>query len=249
MATEASSGDFVITRDDLLRTLDALLAERGGDWWDEFFADRGRAIPFFANWPDENLAEWLDDGHIPGGRALELGCGNGRNAVYLARRGWQVDAIDFSDEAIAWARERADAAGQHVSFQHCSIFDAQITAGGYDLVYDTGCFHHLAPHRRQDYLDLVRMALAPGGRFGLVCFRPDGGSGLTDLDVYRDRTLGGGLGYTAGQLRRLWDRPPFSVRVLRPMTPADGPCFGADFLWALLAVKAGETGQDGGATR
>jgi len=154
-----------------LRTLDTLLAERGGEWWSEFFADRSRAIPFFASWPDENLAGWLDDGHLTPGRVLEIGCGNGRNAAYLAGRGCRVDAVDYSQEAIGWARERAEAAGVAVSFQCCSIFDAQIEAGAYDLVYDSGCFHHLAPHRRQDYLDLVGAALKPGGRFGLVCFR------------------------------------------------------------------------------
>jgi SAM-dependent methyltransferase len=124
-----------------------------------------------------------------------------------------------------------------VSFQCCSIFGAQIETGAYDVVYDSGCFHHLAPHRRQDYLDLVTAALKPGGGFGLVCFRPEGGSGLTDLQVYEKASLGGGLGYTADQLRLLWDRPPFSVRVLRQMKHAEGPCFGEDFLWALLAVK------------
>jgi SAM-dependent methyltransferase len=222
-----------------MRTLDTLLADRGGEWWSDFFADRSRAIPFFASWPDENLAGWLDDGQLTPGRVLELGCGNGRNAVHLASRGCQVDAVDYSQEAIGWARERADAAGVPVGFQCCSIFDAQIEAGAYDLVYDSGCFHHLAPHRRQDYFGLITAALKPGGSFGLVCFRPEGGSGLTDLQVYEKATLGGGLGFTADQLRLLWDRAPFSVRVLRQMEHAAGPWFGEDFLWALLAVKDG----------
>jgi SAM-dependent methyltransferase len=214
-----------------------------GGWWDEFFTDRSRHIPFFVDWPDENLAEWFGSGLLAPGRALELGCGNGRNATYLASVGCAVEAIDFSARAIGWARERADRAGASVRFQHCSIFDAQFTPGSYDLVYDSGCFHHLPPHRRNDYAGLVHRALRPGGSYGLVCFRPEGGSGYTDQQVYERGSLGGGLGYSADELRALWDTPPFSVRVLRQMnrTDGDGPYFGQDFLWALLATSHGTT--------
>ncbi len=107
------------------------------------------------------------------------------------------------------------------------------------LVYDSGCFHHLPPHRRQDYAALVRRALKPGGSYGLVCFRPESGSGYTDQQVYEQASLGGGLGYSEDHLRAWWDRAPFSLRVLRQMNKADEPCFGEDFLWVLLATKEG----------
>ena len=42
---------FIYTTDDVLRMLDALLADRGGGWWDEFYADRTRPVPFFTEWP------------------------------------------------------------------------------------------------------------------------------------------------------------------------------------------------------
>jgi SAM-dependent methyltransferase len=231
--------EFVYTSDDVLRMLDARLAGRGGAWWGEFFADRSKPCPFFVEWPDENLVGWLDDGLITAGRVLELGCGNGRNATYLAGRGGHVDAVDFSAQAIGWARERAESAGAAVNFQQCSVFDATFTEGSYDLVYDSGCYHHIAPHRRKDYAGLVHAALKPGGSFGLVCFRPEGGSGYTDQQVYEQASLGGGLGYSADRLRAIWDRPPFSLRVLRQMKKANGPgpCFGEDFLWALLATN------------
>jgi len=232
---------FIYTRDDVLRLLDDLLASRGDAWWSEFFADRSKPCPFFVEWPDENLAGWFDEGRLTPGRVLELGCGHGRNATYLASLGCSVDAVDFSARAIGWARERARSAGAAVRFQCCSIFDATVTDGSYDLVYDSGCFHHLAPHRRQDYVELVGRALRPGGSYGLVCFRPEGGSGYTDRQVYERAILGGGLGYSEDRLRALWDRAPFTLRVLRQMTRTDGQGsrFGEDFLWALLATKDG----------
>jgi SAM-dependent methyltransferase len=231
---------FVYTRDDVLRMLDTLLAEgNGGTWWDEFFAHPPRPVPFLVDWPDENLAEWFSQGLLAPGRVLELGCAHGRNAVWLASLGCDVDAIDFSAYAVEQARQRARRAGVAVNFQCCSIFEAQFAKGSYDLVYDSGCFHHVPPHRRQDYTELVRSAVKPGGSYGLVCFRPEGGSEYTDLEVYRRASLGGGLGYTKDRLRALWDTVPFSVRVLRQMSKTDpeGPYFGEDFLWVLLAAK------------
>jgi SAM-dependent methyltransferase len=173
---------------------------------------------------------------------LELGCGNGRNATYLAGLGCDVDAVDFSAEALNWAAQRASSTGTRVNFQCCSIFDADIDPQSYDLVYDSGCFHHIAPHRRKDYLELVGSALKPGGNFGLVCLRPEGGSGLTDQQVYEHASLAGGLGYSEHQLRTLWNQPPFDLHVLHQMqTPSDhGERFGRDFLWVMLAAK--ETG-------
>lgn len=230
---------FIYTSDDVPSRPGALVKGRGGAWWDEYFADRARPSPFFVEWPDENLVAWFGEGLLAPGRVLELGCGHGRNATYLASLGYSVDAVDFSARAIEWARERAKQAGTPVDFQCCSIFDAIFTEGSYDLVYDSGCFHHLPPHRRQDYTGLVRAALKPGGSYGLVCFRPEGGSGYTDQQVYEQGSLGGGLGYTEDRLRAWWNKAPFSLHALRQMNKTDGhgPCFGEDFLWALLATK------------
>jgi SAM-dependent methyltransferase len=239
---------LIYSADDVLGLLDSLLAGepagepsagRGGHWWDGFYADRARPIPFFTGWPDENLAGWLSQGLLAPGRVLELGCGHGRNAVFLAGQGSHVDAVDFSPAAIGWARERAaaaGAAGERISFQCCSIFDAEFTPGSYDLVYDSGCFHHLPPHRRRGYLELVMRALGPGGHLGLVCFRPEGGSGLTDQEVYERRSLGGGLGYSRERLEALC-HGRLDIRQLRQMIKPAGPehLFGEDFLWTLLA--------------
>jgi len=223
--------------------VDALLEDRGGDWWSAFFADRARdsanPCPFLVDWPDESLVAWFSQGLLAPGRVLELGCGNGRNAVHLASLGCTVDAVDFSERAVEWTQQRARLAGAAVAVQCCSIFDATFSDGSYDLVYDSGCFHHLPPHRRKDYVDLVDRALKPGGSYGLVCFRPEGGSGYPDEQVYQRASLGGGLGYSEDALRALWDHAPFRVRELRQMRETDitDQCFGQGFLWVLLASR------------
>jgi SAM-dependent methyltransferase len=225
------------------RSLDALLEDRGGGWWSAFFADRARdsanPCPFLVDWPDESLVSWFSQGLLAPGRVLELGCGNGRNSVHLASLGCTVDAVDFSERAVEWTQQRARSAGAAVTVQCCSIFDATFPDGSYDLVYDSGCFHHLPPHRRNDYVELVDRALKPGGSYGLVCFRPEGSSGYTDQQVYERASLGGGLGYSESGLRAMWDLAPFRVRELRQMRETDikDQCFGQGFLWVLLASK------------
>lgn len=223
---------------DELSRLDALLSGHESGWWNQFYQDRAKPCPFFVTSPDESLAQWVGQGLIPPGRAIEFGCGHGRNSIFLARHGFSVEAVDYSPTAIDWARERVAQADVPVSLACRNVFELKLQAGQHDLVYDSGCFHHIAPHRRHQYVDLVADALAPGGWFGLTCFRPEGGSGYSDDEVYERRSLGGGLGYTAERLRDIWSGR-LQVRELRQMKKQapDSGLFGETFLWVLLAQK------------
>ena len=216
-----------------------MLAERQEEWWNEFYANRAKPVPFFGPEPDESLSLWITDGVISPGKAVDLGCGNGRNAVFLAKSGFIVDGVDYSRTATEWAAQRANEASVDVRLHSASVFDVALATASYDLVYDSGCFHHMPPHRRSSYIALVAAALKPGGWFGMTCFRPEGGGGLSDEEVYERRTLGGGLGYTDAQLREFWsDR--FEIHTLCQMQerPAGSGVFGRSFLWVMLARKA-----------
>ncbi|MGX1885548.1 class I SAM-dependent methyltransferase [Streptomyces sp. NPDC055287] len=240
------------TVDDVLKLLDGLFA-RDADrwtadaslWWDGFYADRDKPVPFFVAKPDENLVAYAERGLITPGRALDLGCGPGRNALHLASLGWEVDAVDLSPQAIAWAEERAREAGAEVRFRCADAFaltEAELAerGGPYDLVYDSGCFHHLPPHRRISYLALLERALAPGGHFALTCFAAGGegmGSEVPDAEFYRDARLHGGLAYTPESLRWIFaDGGGLTEVELRRMhdEPAESPSFGESFLWTVL---------------
>ena len=87
-------------------------------------------------------------------------------------------------------------------------------------------------------MERVAGLLKPGGRFGLVCFAPAGGSGLSDAEVYAQATMGGGLGYDERRLRELWS-PWLDIETIAPMRemPAPGPFFGRGFLMTMLARK------------
>lgn len=236
------------TVDDVLKLLDGLFApeadrwtDDAASWWDQFYADRSKPVPFFVAKPDESLLSYLDRGLIAAGRALDLGCGPGRNALHLAAAGFDVDAVDLSPTAIAWAEERAREAGGTVQF-HCGDAFGPVGAGlsgPYELIYDSGCFHHLPPHRRISYLALLDRLLAPGGHFALTCFAAGAmGSELPDADFYRQNRLHGGLGYTPEALRHIFsDLEEIELRRMND-EPPQSPGFGEPFLWTALFRRA-----------
>ncbi|MDT0345355.1 class I SAM-dependent methyltransferase [Streptomyces litchfieldiae] len=238
------------TVEDVLRLLDGLFAPEadrwseggGASWWDGFYADRDKEVPFFVAKPDESLVSYLERGLITPGRALDLGCGPGRNALRLASLGFEVDAVDLSPTALAWAEERAAEAGAEVRFRRGDAFALVGTelAGPYDLIYDSGCFHHLPPHRRISYLAFLDRALAPGGHLALTCFAAGAmGSELDDAEFYRDARLHGGLAYTPESLRHIFaGLMEVELRRMR-QEPPDSPRFGEPFLWAALFRRAG----------
>ncbi len=76
--------ETIETIDDVLNMLDQLLKENSRFEWNDFYSNREKKIPFFANKPDENLVEYFEKGLLRKARVLELGCGPGRNAIYLA---------------------------------------------------------------------------------------------------------------------------------------------------------------------
>jgi SAM-dependent methyltransferase len=240
------------TMDDVMALLDALFAPEAdrwtaeaSRWWDAFYADRSRPVPFFVDKPDESLVSYCDSGQIRPGRALDLGCGPGRNAIFLAAQGFEVDAVDLSPTAIAWARERARAADVDISLYCADAFTLDALTGPYQLIYDSGCFHHLPPHRRISYLALLERTLAPGGLFGLSCFAVGSmGSDLSDVDLYRQGRLHGGVAYTPDSLRWIFSElTEVALRRMNDESP-DSPRFGEPFLWAGLFRRGPAIGTE-----
>ncbi|MFI7039874.1 class I SAM-dependent methyltransferase [Microbispora rosea] len=114
------------------------------------------------------------NGALPPGRALELGCGTGTNAIYLARHGWEVVAVDLVDRAIEQARERADAAGAAVRLLQgdATRLDELDAPGPYDLFFDLSCYCGIPPHRRDAYAAGLTRRAAPGARLLMFGYGP-----------------------------------------------------------------------------
>ncbi len=97
---------------------------------------------------------------LPPGRALDLACGEGRNAVWLAQRGWQVTAVDFSEVALAKAKRLAQSRGMDVEWIAADLLDYR-PPGTFDLIADL--YLQLPPEERRLVLERASVALAPGG--------------------------------------------------------------------------------------
>jgi SAM-dependent methyltransferase len=107
-------------------------------------------------------------------RALDVGCGTGRDAVYLAKLGWQVTAVDFASAAITKAKQRAADEGVQVQWV---AGDASSLAGlglepGFTLVYDFGCIQGLADSARQGAAAGITHLAAPGATLLVAAFAP-----------------------------------------------------------------------------
>ncbi len=110
------------------------------------------------------------------GRALDMGCGTGTNAITLAQRGWEVYAIDFSSTAIRAARRKARRAGVQVAFYCRSVTKTDDLPAPFDLILDIGCYHGLHPALQAQYAANLERLLAPGGTLLLYAhIRPPDG--------------------------------------------------------------------------
>jgi len=114
--------------------------------------------------PNRFLVEEAAD--LPPGRALDVACGEGRNAVWLAGRGWRVDAVDFSATGLDKGRRLAAERGVAVEFIEGDVTSRAYPAGAYDLVIVFYLQLERAAMRRA--LRNAVAALAPGGTFLLV---------------------------------------------------------------------------------
>lgn len=103
---------------------------------------------------------------LPPGRALDLACGEGRNAIWLAELGWRVTAVDFSEIAIAKGRERAARLGLDVDFVYADLLDYEPEPDAFDLVLVL--YLQLPADERRLVLARAADALTPGATFLLV---------------------------------------------------------------------------------
>jgi SAM-dependent methyltransferase len=123
--------------------------------------------------PDHRLVELVEGPErlLPG-RALDLGSGTGRNALYLAAHGWDAVGVEMSGYAVEVAKGKAATQGVPARFVQGDVTRLpELDIGVFDLFMDGGCYHTIPPGRRSAYAESVTAVAAPGARLILVGFR------------------------------------------------------------------------------
>jgi SAM-dependent methyltransferase len=131
--------------------------------WEEHYGERDRVWSGRVN---VRLAEIAST--VKPGRALDLGCGEGGDAMWLAEHGWHVVAVDISETALQRAAEDADTYGlvDRIDFQQHDLSDS-FPAGTYDLI-SAQFLHSMAHLDRPRILRQAADAVAPGGLLLIV---------------------------------------------------------------------------------
>jgi 2-polyprenyl-3-methyl-5-hydroxy-6-metoxy-1,4-benzoquinol methylase len=166
------------------------MAEPEGNRWDEVFSRREVA---FSTEPNPFLME-VAAGRTPG-RALEIGMGQGRNSIWLARQGWDVTGLDGSSEALRQAEEQVRGKDLRLRMVHTALEAFDLGVAEWDMI--VGMYVHGLLIRDADR---ITAALKPGGVLVVEGFHRD----VMKLGV---EALGGGVcGYTTNSLLRHFPR-------------------------------------------
>ena len=123
--------------------------------------------PWETGQPSAELARVIAEEKIRPGRVIELGCGSGINAVWLAQQGFDVTGVDFNRLAIDKARERAAAAGVTVRFLLGDVLDWKEDCEPFPFFFDRGCYHSVRDVDVRAYVTTLKRVTAPGS-IGLI---------------------------------------------------------------------------------
>ncbi len=161
-------------------------------------------------------------------RALDIGCGAGLEAVWLAGRGLEVLGVDSSPVALDLARQRADRARLDVDWRLGSALALPVPDGAMDLALDRGCLHVIERRHRRRYAKEVARVLRPGGTFVVWGARAD------------DDELGL-IGVSARELNRLFEPRGFLRAVGCPehLTAMSGPLEAGRFTLRAAEKRSG----------
>ena len=131
--------------------------------WDERY--REGTTPWDSGRPSAELQRVIGEQGIAPCRVLELGCGSGTNAVWLAEQGFEVTAVDCSSLALEQARQKAAAAGVSVHWMCADVTQLPPFEAPFPFVFDRGCFHCIRRDLPTELQPTLRHCTAAGTRY------------------------------------------------------------------------------------
>lgn len=148
--------------------------------WDEFYQTNKKL-----EWENNNVPDWtvvnaVEKNYLKSSKVLDIGCGRGRNSLYLAKKGFKVYGVDISKSAIDSARKKN--VHKKADFMVGGLPELSFQNGFFDSIIDMGCFHTIDLKHRKRYLDETSRILKFGGSFLLRCFSENSLSTLRSFD-------------------------------------------------------------------
>jgi 2-polyprenyl-3-methyl-5-hydroxy-6-metoxy-1,4-benzoquinol methylase len=128
--------------------------------WDDRY--RTGDIPWDTGHPSSELVRVVAEQKIAPCRALELGCGTGTNAIWLAQQGFDVTAVDLSSLAVERARRAAHDAGVAIHFVQGDVLDPPDLGKPFPFFFDRGCYHVVRRIDAQRFLQTLEKLTGPG---------------------------------------------------------------------------------------
>lgn len=138
--------------------IDPKLVER----WDSRYREDRRPA-WDTGQPSSELKRLVGEKVLRPCRVVELGCGTGVNAVYLAKQGFDVTAIDVAPTALGLAQQRATEDGVNVRWIQADVL-VPPTLEPFDLIFDRGCYHGVRRQNASRYVEVLEELCRPGGR-------------------------------------------------------------------------------------
>jgi SAM-dependent methyltransferase len=135
-------------------------------FWNDRYATKD--TPWDSGRPSAELARVLDERQNKPGDVLEIGCGTGTNAIFLAQRGFNVTDVDISSLAIEQARKRAADAGVSVDFQVVDLLAPSGLDRTFPFVFDRGVYHGIRRENLAGFLDTMARLTAPAALYLLL---------------------------------------------------------------------------------
>jgi 2-polyprenyl-3-methyl-5-hydroxy-6-metoxy-1,4-benzoquinol methylase len=172
-------------------------------------------IPWHNESPTEALVKLVETGVISPCKTLDMGCGAGSDAIYLAKQGFDVTGIDISPTAIQLAREKAAQEDVRCYFLAADVLgELNEIQGPFDFIYDWQLLHHILPEDRKKYAGNVSKLLRSDGRYLSCCFSEQdpqfGGKGK-----YRQTSLGTALYFSSEEELKALFEPDFKLIELK----------------------------------
>jgi SAM-dependent methyltransferase len=134
--------------------------------WNQRYLDKN--LPWDSGLPSQELVRVIDEGLLTPCRAIELGCGTGTNAIYLAEHGFDVTAIDLAPQAIEMAQARAAGLTRKPVFLVADIMRLPELAAPFEFLFDRGCYHCLRLTDLAAYRAALQQLVAPAAWFLLL---------------------------------------------------------------------------------